>query len=102
MDALRVFDGNKSENVCTFLDLTMPKMDGRETFGEIRRIDPEALVILCSGYGEQEVTLSLSGRGLSGFISKPFEFNMLKKILKSVLNKPENRQDSILIFPENI
>jgi PAS domain S-box-containing protein len=85
-DGVNVFTEHQSEIACTLLDLTMPNMDGQEAFGEIRKVDPEALVLLCSGYGEQEATLSFSGRGLSGFISKPFEINKLRAELKDVLD----------------
>ena len=36
------------------LDLTMPHMDGEETFRELRRLDADVPVILSSGYNEQE------------------------------------------------
>ncbi len=37
LDLLRRHDG---EIACVLLDLTMPRLDGRETFTEMRRIDP--------------------------------------------------------------
>src|SRR6185436_7321019 len=36
------------------LDLTMPKLDGEQTFQEMRRIKPGVRVLLMSGFSEQE------------------------------------------------
>ena len=54
------------------LDLTMPRMDGEETFRELRRIRPDVRVIISSGYNEQESTNRFAGKGLAGFIQKPY------------------------------
>ena len=54
------------------LDMTMPHMDGKETFRQLRTLDHEARVILMSGYNEQDATSDFSGKGLAGFIQKPF------------------------------
>ena len=54
------------------LDLTMPDMDGVETFQRLHQLDPRVKVILMSGYNEQDATQRFVGRGLAGFMSKPF------------------------------
>ena len=54
------------------LDLTMPAMDGEETFRELRRLDPGVRVILTSGYSEQDAADRFAGTGLAGFIQKPY------------------------------
>ena len=54
------------------LDLTMPGMDGAETFVELQRVRPGLKVVLSSGYS-QELTLPQIGQpGLAGFIQKPY------------------------------
>ena len=54
------------------LDMTMPRMDGEETFRELRRVRPGVRVILTSGYNEQDATERFAGKGLAGFIQKPY------------------------------
>jgi PAS domain S-box-containing protein len=54
------------------MDLTMPHLDGVETFLELRRMDPHCRVILTSGYNEQEAVQEFIGKGLTGFLPKPF------------------------------
>jgi PAS domain S-box-containing protein len=71
--------------VCVILDLTMPRMDGEEAFREIRRIRADVPVILSSGYDEKDVTERFAGKGLSGFVQKPYEVKDLAARLQGVL-----------------
>src|SRR5690242_15920579 len=54
------------------LDMTMPVMSGEETFRKLRGIRPDIKVILSSGYNEAEAIRSFSGKGLAGFVQKPY------------------------------
>jgi FixJ family two-component response regulator len=69
------------------LDEVMPRLGGEEVFVELRRIKADARVVLCSGYAECDATAKLSGKGLSGFIQKPFTLQSLSEVLKSVVEK---------------
>ena len=67
------------------LDLTMPHLDGVETFRELRRLDPDCRVILTSGYNEQEAIHDFLGKGLAGFVQKPFLREDLLRALRKAL-----------------
>jgi CheY-like chemotaxis protein len=54
------------------LDLTMPFMDGEETFHRLREINSEVPVMLCTGFIQNERLEKLMAAGLSGFLRKPF------------------------------
>ncbi len=86
-EAIKVFQENQHSIVCTLLDLTMPEMDGQETFRQIRRIQSDACVILCSGYSEQEVVEKFAGEKLSGFLQKPYHIDSLQKKIQEVLQE---------------
>jgi CheY-like chemotaxis protein len=79
------FAANADQIVLTLVDMTMPKMNGEETFRAIRRIRAEAPVILTSGYNEIEATRRFVSRGLAGFLEKPFTPADLAKKLSAVL-----------------
>jgi len=64
------------------LDLTMPHMDGVECFRELRKIKPDVKVIVSSGFSEHEVSQMFIGKGLAGFIQKPYKFSVLKEAIK--------------------
>jgi PAS domain S-box-containing protein len=67
------------------LDLMMPDMDGAEVFREIRAIDAEATIVLCSGYSIEGQAGGLMAQGAAAFLQKPFEFHELQEILARVL-----------------
>jgi len=66
------------------LDLTMPHMDGEQCFRELRQIEPEVKVIMSSGFSEHEVTQKFLGKGLAGFIQKPYKMSSLKGVIQGI------------------
>jgi len=54
------------------LDMNMPRLDGRRTFQELRRFDPDLRVILTSGHGVSPDVERCLEEGALGFIQKPF------------------------------
>jgi len=91
-ESLEIFRQNKDGIVCVILDLTMPHLDGEQTFRELRRIKPDVRVLMSSGYNEQEVTQKFLGKGLAGFIQKPYKVTELGRKLMGVLT-PEDQPD---------
>ncbi len=67
------------------LDLTMPKLDGVAALERILRIEPDAKVILSSGYDEAEATRRVAKERLAGFIRKPYRLEQLQSTLERVL-----------------
>jgi len=68
------------------LDMTMPGMNGDEVFRELRQIRPGVRVILSSGYNEQDATNRFTGKGLAGFIRKPYGLNDLTAAIRKLLD----------------
>ena len=66
------------------LDMTMPCMDGEHCFRELRQLRPDIKVIMSSGYNEQEVTQKFVGKGLAGFVQKPYKLSILKAAIMAV------------------
>jgi len=77
VEALRKFAEEPGGFVCVLLDMTMPRMNGEETFAGLRKLAPEVRVVLSSGYTEQEATQRFIGKGLAGFIAKPWSADEL-------------------------
>ena len=68
------------------LDLTMPRMDGEQTFNELRRLRPDVRVVLMSGFNAHEAMLRFKGRGLASFLQKPFTIAALRTNIQAVLD----------------
>ena len=71
-EAIDFYRRHADEVGCVVLDLTMPQMSGEETLEELRRIRDDVRVVLSSGYSEQEVVSRFEGRGIVGFVQKPY------------------------------
>ncbi|MGE0599611.1 MAG: PAS domain S-box protein [Dehalococcoidia bacterium] len=83
---LEVYQANPGIDL-VLVDMTMPRMDGEETFRELRRIDPDVRVVLMSGYSEQDATERFAGKSLAGFIQKPYRpADLVAQIQKSLDN----------------
>lgn len=83
--ALAVYDEHRDSIAGVILDLVMPVMDGVEVLEKLRRLDPDAKVIMTSGYHEKELAARLAGRGIAGFLQKPYVMSDLGKVLGQVV-----------------
>jgi CheY-like chemotaxis protein len=67
------------------MDLTMPRMDGREAFQAMHSLDPSVPIVLSSGFTEQDSVQTLSGPSPTAFIQKPYQVKELRQLLQRVL-----------------
>jgi PAS domain S-box-containing protein len=84
-DAVRVFRRHAGEVSAIVLDLTMPVMNGEEAATELRRIRAGVPIVLSSGYSEGEMAGRFAGKGLAGFLKKPFEPAEMIRALRMAL-----------------
>ncbi len=81
--AIRVLTENPRHADTMLLDLTMPGLDGRETFRRIRAVAPDVRVFLCSGYSDVELEKRFADQGFAGFLRKPFGLSELLRVLST-------------------
>ena len=74
------------EFTLVFMDLTMPRMDGKEAFLRMQARDPQVRVVLASGYSEDEAIGPMPGARPAGFIQKPFSLQDLTAALERALS----------------
>jgi len=86
-EALDLLDEHQDEIRLVLLDVTMPRMGGEETYRRIRQITKDIPVILSSGYNEQDATGHFNGKGLSGFIQKPYRPTDLIAKIRALLGE---------------
>ena len=89
-DALDLYRQYADAIACVLLDLVMPDMNGEETFYEMKRIRPEAKIILCTAYSEQDAIQHFNEKGLTGYIQKPFKIVDLKEKLAEITADPSD------------
>lgn len=67
------------------MDITMPEMDGIAALKEIKKLDPNAKVIMCSAMGQQAMVIDAIQAGAKDFIVKPFQHDRVIEAIKKTL-----------------
>ena len=67
------------------MDITMPEMNGIQALREIRKIDPQAKVLMCTAMGQKYLILEAMQAGATDFLVKPFD----KKVVLEAIRKLE-------------
>ncbi|MDD3014463.1 MAG: response regulator [Candidatus Gastranaerophilales bacterium] len=69
------------------LDITMPELDGLGALKEIKEINNNAIVVMCSSMGQKYHMDESTKYGATDFIVKPFQSEDVLKVIESALNK---------------
>jgi PAS domain S-box-containing protein len=84
-DGADAFAANPRAYDLVLIDLTMPRMGGSDAYREMRRARPDVRAILTSGFAPEEATSGFEGKGLAGFVRKPFRADeLLKAVFEAV------------------
>ena len=71
LDAVAKYNSARPDAV--LLDITMPEMDGITALKEIRKLDPEANVVMVTGMRQQAIIMDALKCGAKAFVQKPFD-----------------------------
>ncbi|WP_298432040.1 sigma-54 dependent transcriptional regulator [Geobacter sp.] len=75
------------------LDLNLGTEDGLEVLKELKRIDPELLVIIVTGFGSVESAVDALKLGAYHYMKKPFKADALRVIVKLALQTQTLRRE---------
>lgn len=84
-EALEILE--KEKVFIVLLDLKMPGLDGMEVLLKIHEIDPLIHVIVVTGYATVETAIEAMKRGAYDFITKPFEPDQLRIVIRRAVEK---------------
>jgi nitrogen-specific signal transduction histidine kinase len=84
-EALEAYSRESGKIDLVIIDMIMPTMDGGETIQRLKAIDPQARIILSSGYSIDGKATEIMNRGCSGFIQKPYGINELSEAIRKAL-----------------
>ena len=91
-DVIGVDDGNQaialakeSPFALIFMDVKMPGINGVETFREIKKISPDSVVVMMTGFSVEELVKDALEEGAYSVIYKPFEVGQILDIVQFVL-----------------
>ncbi len=67
------------------MDITMPEMDGISAVKEIKKVNPNAVIIMCSAMGQQAMVIDAIQAGAKDFVVKPFQPDRVLDAVKKAL-----------------
>ncbi|MEJ2009049.1 MAG: response regulator [Acidobacteriota bacterium] len=82
--ACEIYSRQWQEIDCVLLDMIMPEMNGLDTYARLREINPEARVVLSSGYSSGHVKRELGDAGNARFLEKPYTLEDLSQALDKI------------------
>ncbi|MDR1204488.1 MAG: response regulator [Peptococcaceae bacterium] len=68
------------------MDITMPEMDGITAVKNIKGIDGNARVVMCSAMGQQAMVIDAIQAGARDFIVKPFQADRVVEAIQKALS----------------
>ena len=84
---IQIYEKGRGDIDLVILDMIMPDYSGKETFDDLRRINPEVCVLLSSGYSLSGQAKEIMQSGCKGFIQKPFTMLELSKKIRVILDQ---------------
>ncbi len=82
-EAVEKYQEHKPDLV--MMDITMPVMDGITAVKEIRKINPDAKIVMCSALGQQAAVMEAVKAGAKDFIVKPFQPDRVVSAVRKIL-----------------
>lgn len=80
-NALEIF--KKDSPLVTLLDITLPDIDGIVVLKSMLNADAKAMVIMLTGNEDIDVARNSIGLGAAEYITKPFDMNYLRTVVKN-------------------
>jgi len=68
------------------MDITMPEVDGIQAVKEIKKVNGEAKIIMCSAMGQQAMVIDAIQAGARDFVVKPFQPDRVLEAVRKVLS----------------
>jgi len=77
VEGLRYYSEHLNDIDVVIMDITMPRMNGPECYREIRKVNPDAKVLIITGHAGDGSVQELIEEGARGYIAKPFDLDVL-------------------------
>lgn len=93
-EALETYAQARERIDLVVLDLTMPRLSGRDTFRRLRQLDPDVGVLFASGYSA-EIAWTEDLHQALGFIGKPYQPDELARAIRTALERRQRPKPAV-------
>ena len=87
LEALAIYRNNKEAIDLVILDLIMPQMGGKQCLKEILAINPDAKVLIATGYKNNTTSEDIIEAGAANIVMKPFSMNEMLSAINGALGR---------------
>ena len=102
-EAVEIYKQKQNQISLILMDVQMPKMDGYEATIKIRNFDKNIPIFAMTAYATKIHIEKATKSGMNGYITKPFKYKELKKIIeKNFVNIKDEINDISEIKTEKI
>ena len=84
-EALDVYTHHKDEIAVVVSDMGLPKLGGWEILHKMKEINPDAKVILASGYSDPKIKSQMLKQGAKDYVSKPYDTDEITRKIREVI-----------------
>ncbi len=91
-DALKLYRKNPSSFDLVVTDMTMPNMTGKQLVEEIRTINSDIPIIICTGFSERINDEKSNTLGIAGILMKPIVKSEMAKTVRNVLDNAKGQK----------
>jgi len=81
-----------------FMDIKMPLMDGVETYRRIKRIRPEAVVMMMTAYAVEDLVQQALEEGAYGIVYKPLD---IEKVVATIEEAAEAKEGALVMVVDD-
>lgn len=85
VEAADIYHKHWKEIQIVLMDMTMPKMNGKDSVLALQKVNPNVKILLSSGYSEDDISMQFKDMSLAGFLQKPCSLKQLYQALKLAL-----------------
>jgi CheY-like chemotaxis protein len=100
-------DGSEAVEICkkrhfdvVLSDIIMPGASGLDVLKQVRKSDPNTIVILITGYASLETAIDAIREGAYDYITKPFKLEQLKNVVKNALERVQLSRENQRLLEE--
>ena len=87
--AIEVYQRERQRIDLIVLDLTMPRLSGRDALRQLLEIDADVRVLFASGYNAEHLSAE-DHEQIVGFVSKPYRPDDLARVIRTALDRPRS------------
>ena len=90
--ALKILEKDIYDLVLT--DMKMPRMSGLDLLKALKDLSPETIIIMMTAYASAETAVEAMKEGAYDYLTKPFQIDEVKLIIKNALERRKLRQEN--------